>query len=167
MRAFGISLGALALAAIVALAPAQPRAAEDDEMGFRKEAGGYVVYLAIMPAAVLGGPAEEPGASPFRRAPAARDTHHVMVSIFESAGNERIEGARVEARVAALGFSGEKKILAATEVAGAPVYAGRFPMLGRGPFRVDVEFLVPGTTATRRARFYFTHPSFAPPPGAR
>jgi len=167
MRAFDVSLGVLAVAAIVALAPMGLRAAGDDETGFRKEVDGFVVYLAIMPAVVLKGPAEEPGASPFTRAPAARDTHHVMVSIFESAGNERIEGARVEARVAALGFSGEKKILAATQVAEAPVYAGRFPMLGHGPFRVDVEFLVPGTTATRRARFYFTHPSFAPPPGVQ
>lgn len=156
---------ALAVAAALAAMPLAGRAAPESEVGFRKDVAGVAVYLSVMPSAVLGGPAaeEEPGASPFRRAPAPGDTHHVMVSLFDSDTGARLSGARVEARVAALGFSGEKKLLEPTDVAGAPLYAAQFPMPGRGPFRIDVEFLLPGARRAQHLRFYFTHPSFAPP----
>lgn len=154
---------ALMLATVLAI-PLAGRAA-DDAAGFRKEVAGFTVYMAVMPAPVLAGPAPsaEPGASPFRRAPAARDTHHVMVSLFESRSGRRVTDAQVEARVAALGFSGEKKPLEPASVGGAQLYVGTFPMLGRGPFRVDVEFRLRQSARPQRARFYFTHPSFAPP----
>ena len=64
--------------------------------------------------------------------------------------------------MAELGFSGVKKTLEPIVVAGEKVYGGRFPMLGRGPLRVDVEFRVPGAVGPERGTFYFTHPSFAP-----
>jgi len=155
---------ALTLAAALAAAPVAAQPA-DDAAGFRKEVAGFTLYLAVMPAPVLAGPAPsvEPGASPFRRAPAARDTHHVMVSLFESTSGRRVTDARVEARVAALGFSGETKPLEPASVGGAQLYVGTFPMLGRGPFRVDVEFRLRQSARPQRARFYFTHPSFAPP----
>ena len=154
----------LAVAAFLAAAPRAGWPAAD-EAGFRENIAGFTVYLAVMPAPVLAGPApaEVPGASLFPRAPAARDTHHVMISLFESSGGRRVADAQVEARVAALGFSGEKKALGPTSVAGAQLYSGTFPMMGRGPYRVDVEFRVPGAARPQRARFYFTHPSFAPP----
>jgi len=157
--------GTLALAAVLAAAPVRGWPAASGEAGFRKEVDGFEVYLAVMPAAVLRGPAaeEESGASPFRRPPAARDTHHVMVSLFESSSGRRVTDAQVEVRVAALGFSGEKKVLEPAEVAGAQLYGAAFPMMGRGPFRVDVEFLLPGAKRARRVRFYFSHPNFAPP----
>ena len=156
---------ALAVAAALAAMPLAARAAPANEVWFRKDVAGVAVYVSVMPSAVLGGPAaeEEPGASPFRRAPAPRDTHHVMVSLFDSDTGARLSRARVQARVAALGFSGEKKVLEPIDVAGAPLYAAQFPMLGRGPFRVDIEFLLPGARRTQHLRFYFTHPSFAPP----
>lgn len=156
---------ALVLSASIAAVPVLGWPAAADEVGFRKDVAGYTVYLAVMPAPVLTGPApaEEPGASPFRRAPAPRDTHHVMVSLFESGSGRRVTDAEVEARVAALGFSGEKKRLEAASVAGAPLYGGTFPMLGRGPFMVDVEFRVPGAARPQHVRFYFSHPRFAPP----
>lgn len=133
------------------------------EAGFRKNVGEFWVYLAVMPAELVTGPelAQTPGATPYRP-PAARDTHHVMVSIFEYRSGRRISDAEVQARVAGLGFSGEKKALQPTSVAGAQVYAAPFPMLGRGPFRVDVEFRPVGAPRGAHAIFYFTHPSFAP-----
>lgn len=52
-------------------------------------------------------------------------------------------------------------------MAGAAVYGGFFPMMGRGPYRVDVEFRVPAAARPRHASFYFIHPSFnAPKQGA-
>lgn len=154
---------ALMLVTVLAIPPAG--GAADDAAGFRKEVAGFAVYLAVMPAPVLAGPAPsvEPGASPFRRVPAARDTHHVMVSLFESSSGRRVTDARVEARVAALGFSGEKKPLEPASVGGARLYVGTFPMRGRGPFRVDVEFRLRQSARPQRARFYFTPPSFEPP----
>lgn len=136
-------------------------AAED--LNFRKNVGDFWVYLAVMPADFIAGPpAIEPGATPFQPA-SVRDTHHLMVSIFDYRTGRRITDAVVEARVAALGMSGVKKGLDTANAAGASVYAGLFPMLGRGPFRVDVEFRAPGATGPQHTTFYFTHPSFRPP----
>jgi len=151
----------------LALVVASGTPAASDQDGFRKEVGGFIVYLAVMPADVLLGPGtrEEhaPDVAPFHRSPAVRDTHHLMVSVFESGSGRRVGDARVEARVAELGFSGERKRLAPTNVSGSMLYGGLYPMMGRGPFRVDVEFLVPGAQRPERVRFYFTHPSFAEP----
>ena len=136
-------------------------AAED--LNFRKNVGDYWVYLAVMPADFISGPtAAEPGATPFQPA-SVRDTHHLMVSIFDYRTGRRITDAVVEARVAALGLSGVKKGLDNANAAGASVYAGLFPMLGRGPFRIDVEFRAPSATGPQHTTFYFTHPSFRPP----
>ena len=155
--------------AIALAASATLSSAATADAGFRKNVGDYSLYLSVMPAQVIRGPVapEDPAASPYRP-PAARDTHHVMVSIFASRDGRRVTDARVAARVAALGFSGEKKPLESTAVAGAVVYGGFFPMTGRGPYRVDVEFQTPPTALRQHASFYFTHPNFEMPnPGAR
>ena len=90
-----------------------------------------------------------------------------MVSLFEYRGGRRIADAEVQARVAGLGFSGIEKRLEPATVAGATLYAGFFPMQGRGPFRVDVEFHVAGARKAEHATFYFSHPRFdAPKPAA-
>lgn len=159
MPQVSLATSLLALAAFVAL----PCAAAE-ETGFRKNVGDYSLYLAVMPAEVIKGPLppEPAGASP-NRSPAARDTHHVMVSIFDSRSGLRISGWRVEARVAALGFSGEKRDLEPLSVGGAMVYGNTFPMLGRGPFRVDVKFSARYGPHKQQTTFYFTHPSFAAP----
>jgi hypothetical protein len=150
------------------LAMLLPARALPEEASFRKSVGDFSVYLAVMPAEFLAGPAVPPvpGATPYQR-PAPRDTHHVMVSIFESRTGRRVEQASVAARVAELGFSGVKKSLEPASVTGEKVYAGLFPMPGRGPYRVDVEFRLPAAARPERATFYFTHPSFAPPSKAK
>ncbi len=155
---------ALVLACALAAAPA---GAQEAGKTFAERSGRYVVYLVVMPSEALRGPLppEIPGASPQRR-PAAKDTHHVMVSIFDVHEGRRMDGLEVKARVAALGFSGEKRSMEPTEVAGARMYANSFPMLGRGPFRVDVDFSGPDVPA-QYVRFYFRHPRFAPPGAAK
>ena len=153
------------LAAFLVLAdPAVRPAVAADEEGFRKDAGGYSVYLAVMPAELARGPrAPERSGASLQRAPAPRDTHHVMVSIFESRSGMRVSGFEVKARVAALGFTGEKRDLEPISIGGSAAYGNTFPMLGRGPFRVDVEFGAHGGPHLQQVTFYFTHPSFAAP----
>ena len=148
--------------AFAAFAPAPAGAAQ--EQAYRKLAGQFSVYLIVMPSEVIRGPLrpEIPGASPQRPAE-ARDTHHVVVSIFDSASGMRVEGLKVKARVAALGFSGEKRDLDPISIAGQAAYANSFPMLGRGPFRVDVEFQAHSDMHRQKLTFYFTHPDFASP----
>ena len=159
-----------ASALLLALTLAMPSSGDElaPEAGYRNNVGEFRVYLAVMPADLLAGPGvpQAPGANPYQ-APAARDTHHVMVSIFESGGGRRVPDAAVQARVAALGFSGEKKTLRPASVAGEQVYAALFPMKGRGPFKVDVEFRPAGAGRDEQARVYFTHPRFAPPAASR
>lgn len=132
-----------------------------EEATFRQTAGEYSIYLAVMPRELITGPAavESDRTRIFQQA-AARDTHHLMVSIFESRSGRRITDAAVAARVAGLGFSGEKKTLMPTALAGSVLYTGLFPMIERGPFRIDVEFRVPSTVQLGQVTFYFTHPQF-------
>lgn len=154
----------LALILAAAVFAASPAGAVEEET-YRKRAGQFSVYLTVMPSEVIRGRVQPdaPGASP-QRPPAARDTHHVMVSIFDSASGLRLSGLKVKARVALLGFSGEKRDLEPISITGEVAYANSFPMLGRGPFRIDVEFQAHDATHAQQATFYFTHPSFAPPP---
>jgi hypothetical protein len=155
-RAYAILLTLLVTATVAATAHAA------EELSFRKNVADYWVYLTVMPAELISGPPpSEPGAMPFQP-PAARDMHHVMVSLFDYRSGRRVTDAEVEARVAALGFSGTQKALESTSVAGAPLYAGLFPMIGRGPFRIDVEFRT-AEAKPQHATFYFRHPSFARP----
>lgn len=150
---------------MVALALAWAGGVLAQEAGFRQRTGEFWVYLSVMPAELLVGPGapQLPGATPYR-APALRDTHHVMVSIYDYRAGRRIEDAAVAARVAELGFSGVKKTLEPASVEGEKVYVAAFPMLGRrGPYRIDVQFRLAGAKDVQRATFYFTHPSFARP----
>lgn len=154
-----VSVVALTLAAGIAL----PGVAAE-EATYRRSASEYSVYLAVMPRELITGPAlAEPDSTRIFQPAAPRDTHHVMVSIFDSSTGRRITDATVAARVAALGFSGEKKALEPTAFAGSVLYAGLFPMIGRGPFLVDVEFSVPATARPEQVTFYFTHPQFTAP----
>ena len=161
MNASRSCMNALLIALLWAVAMTVPGAGEAAEVRYRKTTGAYAVYLGIMPGELISGPAPEAGASPFQP-PSTKDTHHVMVSIFDLHGR-RITDASIGARVAPLGFSGVRKTLEASTALGAPVHAGFFPMPGRGPFRVDIEFSRPNVESARRVRFYFRHPSFAQP----
>ena len=156
-------------ALMVALALSRAGGALAQEAGFRQRAGEFWVYVSVMPAELLSGPGapQLPGATPYQ-APAPRDTHHVMVSIYDYRDGRRIEEATVAARVAELGMSGVKKTLQPASVEGQKVYVGAFPMLDRrGPYRIDVQFRLPGAKDVRKAAFYFTRPSFAPPKQAK
>lgn len=154
-----LSIIALTLAAGFAL----PGAAAE-EPTFRQTAGVYSIYLAVMPTELITGPGPAaPDSGKLFQQAAPRDTHHVMVSIFESRTGRRITEATVAARVAALGLPGEKKVLRPTAFAGSVLYTGLFPMIGRGPFRVDVEFRVPSAVQPEQVTFYFTHPQFTAP----
>lgn len=152
---------------LLALALAMPSSGDElaPEAGYRKNVGQFRVYLAVMPADLLAGPGvpQAPGANSYQT-PVARDTHHVMVSNFERRSGRRTPDAAVQARVAALGFSGEKKTLRPTSVAGEQVYAGpsgstwnsvlpeRDAMSKRGstsPTRVSHRPLRPGANARR------------------
>ncbi|MGE4110206.1 MAG: hypothetical protein AB7E73_05840 [Burkholderiales bacterium] len=159
--------GLVLLLALPVLSQAQIATAQDfsnEQIEFRKIAGNFSVYLAIMPSEMITGPDQtpEPGASPYQPT-AAKDSHHVMVSIFEYPSGKRISKATVLARVAGLGFSGEKKVLNPMELAGATLFANSYPMIGRGPFRVDIQFQTSPKSRAEHATFYFTHPQFSIP----
>lgn len=159
--------GLVLLLALPVLSQAQIATAQDfsnEQVEFRKIAGNFSIYLAIMPSEMIAGPdhTPEPGTSPYQPT-AAKDSHHVMVSIFEYRSGKRISKAVVSARVAGLGFSGENKALNPVEVAGATVFANSYPMIGRGPFRADIQFQTSPESRAEHATFYFTHPQFSVP----
>lgn len=160
-KAFRKTYAGLLAVLLAATVAASARAAED--LSFRKNVADYWVYLTVMPAELISGlPPWEPGATP-SQPPAARYTHHVMVSLFDYRSGRRITDAKVQARVAALRFSGTQKALESTSVAEGQLYDWLFPMIGRGPFRIDVEFRTARAKGPQHATFYFRHPSFARP----
>ena len=62
-----------------------------EQVGFRKAAGEFSVYLTVMPTEFLVGPQspQKPGATPYLP-PSASDMHHVMVSLFEYRNGRRV-----------------------------------------------------------------------------
>jgi hypothetical protein len=93
----------------------------NEQIEFRSIADDFSVYLAIMPSEMITGPdhTPEPGTRPHQPT-AAKNAHHIMVSIFEYRSEKRISKAVVPALVAGLGFSGKKKELNPVEVAESP-----------------------------------------------
>lgn len=134
------------------------------EESYRKNAGDYTVYLTVMPAEIVRGPlSEESAGRSAEPARTARDTHEVIVAIFDVRSMQRLTGMEVKASVTAPGFPGERRDLEPISVAGRAAYGNMFPMLGRGPFRIEVEFRAHYGPHEQRATFYFTHPSFELP----
>ena len=131
---------------------------------YRKVVGGFSIYLGIVPAEIVKGHAQpHPEATMHGGTRAAGDTHHVMVSIIDDQSGKQVSDAAVEARVGEIGLSSVKKKMEAMRIADSTTYGNYFPMIGRGPFKIDIEIRIPPGSRQLKTTFYFTHPSFKAP----
>lgn len=151
--------GALLLMLLAALAWALPAPATATDAGNHRTAGGLSVYLGVLPAALVGrGDMQElPEAEMHDGAPGGGHDQHVMVAIFDLATGERVEDAKVDARVTPLGLAGVKRVLEPMVIANTVTYGNYFPMRGDGPYRIAVSVTPAGAPRPVVLEFSYDH----------
>ncbi|RAI55238.1 hypothetical protein [Roseicella frigidaeris] len=130
------------------------------EGAFRR-AGNLVVYLGVVPAAVVRGhPPEHTGKSMHGGAPEGRYVHHLLVAVFEEATGARVTDAAVTATIHGRRHSPETRIaLEPMTLDGATVYGGFATLPPRDYYRLEVEVRRPGAAPVRAI---FPHRHFQP-----
>lgn len=83
--------------------------------------------------------------------------HHLVIWLFDRATSKSIEGARVKAEVAEVGYAGSGKMLKPMMVDGKPAYSGYFIMPGRVAYRITVQIKRPGKSRAIEAHFEYRH----------
>jgi hypothetical protein len=112
--------------------------------GDMKTVGNVLIYLGLLPAAMVRGhPQEHPEASMHGGVPKRTDEYHIIIALFDAKTGARIENADISARVFETGLAGEERKLEPMQIAGT-TYGNYFPMVGRGPFRIRVTIHIPG-----------------------
>lgn len=110
--------------------------------GGYQEADGIAVYLGVVPAAVVAG--HHPGEALHADVRLGPDAHHLLVALFHEGSGERLENAKVEARVTPLGRGGISRVLEAMTVGGVVTYGNYFALRADTPYyRIDVS-IIPG-----------------------
>lgn len=130
-----------ALLVIVVLAGHPATAAQS---GDTKSAGGLTVYLGIMPAGIVKGP--EPHAAEYHMhggSPRGAHEHHIIVAVFDSTSNARIEDATVTAKISGLALSGPQVTLEPMRIADTVSY-GTYVNLTSDLYTIKVTVQRPG-----------------------
>ena len=123
---------------------------------YEKHANGLTVYLGVLPAEVLRG--DRRLTAMHGVAPSARETHHIVISIYEDASGTQVRDAKVEARVAPLGLGGSGRTLDSMMIGDTTTYGNFFPMAGRGPYIIEITVRREGEHAPIRFQFEYNHP---------
>ncbi len=128
-------------------------AASATHLGQTKTVDGVVIYLGMVPAAMMRQnpdtyPAHEPS-----KIPSSKHTHHVMLALFDGPGGKRITDAIITARVAPLALAGPTKTLDPTVVAGVLTYCNYFRISPLDTTVIQVEIRRPDTARVIHARF--------------
>jgi hypothetical protein len=127
--------------------------------GYREVANGVVVYLGVLPAAMIRGRDEDdPEAVMHGGIPRGRHAFHVMAAVFDPESGVQIEDAKVEARVAVLGLAGVTRPLETMRIDDTITYGNYFTLRGDGPFDIRITIGRPGADAPVTARFTYVHP---------
>jgi hypothetical protein len=120
--------------------------------------GNVVIYIGLLPAEMIRGhPAEHPEATMHGGVPKGVGVYHVVIALFNAKTGERITNAELTARVSEIGLAGQEKKLQPMEIAGTVTYGNYFPMVGAGPFRINVTIHVPGQPQDLKAVFEHRH----------
>jgi len=135
------------------------RAAAVDPDGDFRQAGGLVIYLVVIPAAIVRGhPPEHTGRGLHGGVPAGRYVHHLLVALFDAATGARITDVEVTAAVHGLSHPPGNRIeLGPMTVAGASAYGGFATLPARDDYQIEVEVRRPGAPAPTRAVFHHRH----------
>lgn len=126
---------------------------------YEKRADGLAVYLGVLPAEVLRGPASPDHVGKMHGGlPRGSGSHHVVISIFDERGQRRVDGATVEASVGSLGMGETRRVLEPMKIGDTTTYGNYFPMPAPGPFVVRVTIRRPGQDRPTQVQFNYAHP---------
>ncbi len=118
--------------------------------------GGIVVHLGIVPAELLRQDGDHYAEHNLQcPPPRSRNSHHVLVALFDAASGERITDAEVTTRVSPLGLVGPRKHLHPESIAEAVTYCNYFNMAPHDTYIIDVDIRRPGSPKAIRARFEY------------
>lgn len=122
-------------------------------------AGNLVVYLAVVPAAIVTGhPPEHTGQGAHGGPPPGRYAHHLLVALFDAATGARIADATVKVTVHGIKHHpGENLPLEPMTVAGAAAYGGFVTLPARDFYRINVEVRRAGADTSVMAEFRHRH----------
>ena len=115
------------------------------------------IYLGVIPAAMIQGkhPPTHTETSMHGGVPSSADEYHVLIALFDEKTGERISNAKVTARVAEVGLSGEQKELQPMKIADTITYGNYFTMKGVGVSRISIAVHIAG--APREIGVTFQH----------
>ncbi len=124
-----------------------------DHVGQTLTIDGMDVYLGLKQVDTLRqNPVHYPNHQP-EKFLSGKHVYHVMLALFDASSGERITDAVVDASVVPLAFSGPKKELHPTVVAGALTYCSYFRISPRDTYVIRAEIRRPETAHVTRARF--------------
>ncbi len=153
-KSFAIALlGALFGAFIVCSLAIFSAPASAGHFGQTKTVGGVVIYLGVVPAAVLRQHPDDYPSHEVGNIPSGKHVHHVMLVLFDRPGGERITDAAITARVAPLALAGSSKPLDPMMVAGVLTYCNYFRISPLDTTVIQAEIRRPGNPRFIRARF--------------
>jgi hypothetical protein len=127
---------------------------------YRQVADGVVVYLGVLPAAMIQGRDEDdPEAVMHDGIPRGRHAFHVMAAVFDAGSGVPIEDAQVRARVVPLGLVGVARPLETMRIDDTVTYGNYFTMRGEGPYVIEITIARAGADAPVTVRFTYAHPA--------
>ena len=114
----------------------------------QKIAGGIAVYLGVLPAAMIQGhPKDHSEPAMHGGIPRGRGAYHVMAAVFDAENGERIENAKVKARVSPLGLASVMRSLEPMQIAGTVTYGNYFTIRADEPYRILISVVRAGQPA--------------------
>lgn len=132
------------------------RAATDN--GQSRTIGGLTVYLGVVPAEIVKGPAARSAERPMHgRIPKGAHDYHVVVAVFDAANGTRVSDADVTAQISGLGLSGTSAKLEPMEIAGTTTYGAFFNLPGRDLYTVKLTIRRSGTIQPVVLQFKYDH----------
>jgi hypothetical protein len=123
-----------------------------------KTGGGITVYLGVMPAAMIQGhPKGHPEQAMHGGVPRGRYAYHVMAAMFDAESGERIENAKVEARVSSQVFTSAMRPLEPMQIAGTVTYGNYFTISANEPYQILISVSRDSQTAPVALEFSHEH----------
>lgn len=153
-RAFAGAAAAVALVLVTAGFAASPRAYAAE---YRKSAGGYEIYLGVLPAGVLFLYRPDHGDATMHGGPRVGDAHHVLVGLVDTASGARVTDADISARITPPNGASVEKRLEPMMVDKSVAYGGYFPLRRDQRYRIELTIRRPGPEPAVQASFDYTH----------
>jgi len=145
-------LAALLVASLGLAATGVARAAD-----YAKTAGGYTIYVGVLPAGVLFLYRPGHGDAAVHSGPRFGDAHHVLVGLVDATRGSRIDDAEITARIVPAKGEPQERRLERMTVEGGAAYGNFFALRRNHRYRIDLTIRRPGSPGAVDASFDYVH----------